>query len=285
MSLLTQCMYSDLNCKSFGLSYGQIKIDAVVKNAGWFNQQGERLGSGDISFQNLVDIHASIGHTKEKFYILSEADAGWNMPSTLDRLSPGVDYVVDHAVWFVDSDIIKIVQDSSFDIRSSSINGHLYFEANLDYIKSLNNKTTSIANPSCRNDNVIVKSNDYYGLTTYQFEDGVKWAYAPNKVIAEDAAFAYIQDKGLWHQELKIISEYINLDDTSIKILNHISDKYDEQCNQIFRVICGDYLNAIIIRMIKQSSLSRILGIVDCLEHKSGDIVGLPGNGFAYQIE
>ena len=71
--MLTPGMYSDFSCKTFGLSYNQTRSNPIVRNAGWFNSSGERLGLGDISLEDLHNVSLGIDNS-EVLFILSEND-------------------------------------------------------------------------------------------------------------------------------------------------------------------------------------------------------------------
>ena len=53
MTDLIKGMYGDLNCKKFKLSNGQLKTNPIIKNSGWFNIKGQKLGSGDLELEDL----------------------------------------------------------------------------------------------------------------------------------------------------------------------------------------------------------------------------------------
>ena len=103
MSKLTKSIYgyeTDPKKTPFGLLNNQVKLDSVINNAGWFNAKGERLGSGDLSLKDMNKIAGAIS-SLEGFFVLSEADSSWNLPSYLDASSPGFDYVINNASWIV----------------------------------------------------------------------------------------------------------------------------------------------------------------------------------------
>lgn len=103
MAILTKFIYgseTDPKKTPFGLLNNQIKLDSVINNAGWFNVKGERLGCGDLSLKDMSRIAKTIS-LSEGFFILSEADSSWNLPSHLDASSPGFDYVVGNVSWLI----------------------------------------------------------------------------------------------------------------------------------------------------------------------------------------
>lgn len=120
MALLTKCVYGvETNPKKtpFGLINGQYRIGEILQNAGWFNGDGERLGSGDLSMKDLENISKHIS-SLEIFFALTELDSSWDLPSHLNRTEPGIEYVVQKAVWIaaksnLGSSILRIRDDIS----------------------------------------------------------------------------------------------------------------------------------------------------------------------------
>ena len=109
----------------FGLRNAQLspKRGTAVRNASWFNAAGEKLGWGDLSFDDLHRIAAGL-RGRETFIILDQSygyfaflfpkhfrNAGRKGP--MDR--PGASYVRRHAryeimkdgVWTVDPDGVR----------------------------------------------------------------------------------------------------------------------------------------------------------------------------------
>jgi len=101
---LTKSMFGDIKCKSFGLSNNQMRHNSIINNAGWYNLQGEKLGAGDLSLPDMVNIAKTISPT-EAFVVLSEMDSMWDMPSTFDHTAPGKDYVLHKAIWIIGQDV------------------------------------------------------------------------------------------------------------------------------------------------------------------------------------
>lgn len=101
---LTKSMFGDIKCKSFGLSNNQMRHNSIINNAGWYNLQGEKLGAGDLSLPDMVNIAKTISPT-EAFVVLSEMDSMWDMPRTFDHTAPGKDYVLQKAIWIIGQDV------------------------------------------------------------------------------------------------------------------------------------------------------------------------------------
>lgn len=95
----------------FGFISGQIRINGLLNNAGWFNSRGEKLGYGDLSLDDLKTVSKQIP-SKELFFVLSEFDTAWDIPKELDKQAPGIDYVMKHCLWVVYSGEIFKVRDA-----------------------------------------------------------------------------------------------------------------------------------------------------------------------------
>ena len=101
MKTLTKCVYGfETNPKKtpFGLLNSQVRVDNIIQNAGWFNAQGERLGQGDLTLKEMQHIAKNMPR-EEAFFVLTETDSGWDMPSSLDRTAPGFQYMLEKTVW------------------------------------------------------------------------------------------------------------------------------------------------------------------------------------------
>src|SRR6185369_424422 len=83
----------------------------MIKNAGWYNKAGEKLGWGDLSTDDFFRIRREL-EDGEMFIILSERDSFWNFatqPGLLghnvvtkpDVEAPGVDYVAAKARYII----------------------------------------------------------------------------------------------------------------------------------------------------------------------------------------
>ncbi len=102
----------------FGLKLGQIKQNAVIKSAGWYNQNGERAGFGDLDLPDLERIAADIA-PGDFFIALSREDANCFvhplMPGkkTLPQSNiehPGQKYILEKARYIIAADHIYLVQ-------------------------------------------------------------------------------------------------------------------------------------------------------------------------------
>ena len=133
MISLTQGMYSDLSCNTFGLMYAQNRTDEVIRNAGWFNKAGEKLGWGDLSIRDMDNISALLPDG-ELFLALSEADSNWNMPSNIDRFAPGLDYVMQNVVWLVSA--FKATNDTKYLVKDFITIGSAMHSNNTSVFKS-----------------------------------------------------------------------------------------------------------------------------------------------------
>ncbi len=123
-TLLTKFVYgleTDPKKTPFGLLNNQVRADYIIQNAGWFNIDGHRLGSGDLSIIDMYKV-AKFIPPSEAFFALTEMDSGWNIPSHLDRAAPGFQYVIQHATWvMVKTSIGGIVVRVRDDISKSEV--------------------------------------------------------------------------------------------------------------------------------------------------------------------
>jgi hypothetical protein len=114
---LIKCFFSTVNSDKatpYGISNNQIRAKGIINSAGWFNSAGERLGKGDLSLKDMSTISKNI-YPDDLFIALNETDSFHNMPTGLDYLAPGRDYVLNHAVWVIGSGgvIIRVREDIS----------------------------------------------------------------------------------------------------------------------------------------------------------------------------
>lgn len=72
---------------------GQCLVDDTFHNAGWYNREGVKVGSGDLSTLNLELLYTYLP-VGEVLFILNEQDSTWGVPKNLDRDAPGIDYVI-----------------------------------------------------------------------------------------------------------------------------------------------------------------------------------------------
>jgi len=127
MPTLTQAMYgTEFNPTSrlFGLRCGQMRSTSkLVHNGGWYNRQGEKLGWGDLSTTDFLNIQAGLPEL-ELWVVIDEGASFWKfvtnvgvigaMCSTVHTVSaPGVDYVAEHCSFIVCSmELYHLVNDS-----------------------------------------------------------------------------------------------------------------------------------------------------------------------------
>lgn len=76
--LRRKLFYSRRPKPDFGLRNGQMRprTTRAVKNAGWYNRQGEKLGWGDLSMADMRRIAQSL-RKGEMVILLSERDSFW----------------------------------------------------------------------------------------------------------------------------------------------------------------------------------------------------------------
>jgi len=87
----------------FGLTCGQLRPPGhQAHNAGWFNDDGSRLGYGDLNEIDLLEISRGID-PEETFYVVDEEDS-MNPRDSYGRLNPdepGQAFIEDHAIFMI----------------------------------------------------------------------------------------------------------------------------------------------------------------------------------------
>jgi hypothetical protein len=110
----------------FGLLNNQVIADSIIKSAGWFNQLGQKLGAGDLSLREMGVIQQNIA-ADEMFFVLSEADSMWGIPSQFDKSEPGFCYVAENATWIIGRSIgIVRVRDDIAKSEETIVDGIRY---------------------------------------------------------------------------------------------------------------------------------------------------------------
>ncbi|MDP1689645.1 MAG: hypothetical protein Q8L52_00330 [bacterium] len=105
----------------FGIRCGQIRSHEFVHNGGWYNQQGEKLGWGDLTAADLQRISREL-QDGELFVILPESASFWKFvekesagpigsmcATTSDEQAPGIDYVAAECSYIIARGTIHIV--------------------------------------------------------------------------------------------------------------------------------------------------------------------------------
>jgi hypothetical protein len=145
-------MFGDAKCHAFGLHNNQIRGDGIINSAGWYNHNGERLGNGDLSLQDMVAIAKDLDPT-EVFIAIAEIDASWDFPTHLDHSAPGKDYVFQKAVWIIGNDkthgaaILRVRNDIQKPEKAEQ-NGIQYFRyPRDDFYKSVGYTPKKISSP------------------------------------------------------------------------------------------------------------------------------------------
>lgn len=274
--MLNKCMYSDPNCRELGLQYGQVRRKAILTNAGWFSHSGEKLGVGDLSMDDLAEISRNLP-VSEMFFAISEADC-LSIPAKLDRLSPGIEYVVDNAMWAANSaDIFKL---------DSSINNQiLELRDGVSYVKlsrtaAINNWVVGLAVPA------YIKSIDkasHWGLDIYHMHDGSSYAVGPYQECYDAAGKAAYES--LWDTDPDIFARYITLTDFDKEVISEMQDTSGHKCNNLIAKLIGNQLLKCIDYMIRNKGFAYYLDLIDNVEHESDTIPGLPTGQLAYRVD
>ncbi len=293
---LTQGMYSDPSCRTFDLMYGQQHTKSLLQSAGWFNGHGEKLGLGDLSLTDLDNVALDMP-LEECFIALSEADSIWDMPKDLNRMTPGIQYVMDHAKWvasgltatryslykvvdYVTSGNIVLTTDAYKEVEEDKIP---YTEITRDRLFQTlgfaNGKFTFVP----KTINTIVHKADYFGLDVHEFPNGIKWAVGSGIAActaAEDKMKANLHDTNF-----DLLRNYVSLYFDDVAALKSMSDKYEKETSRILKLLLGSNLNSYVEDQLGQKGCGPVLANFDAMERNSNDIAGLPPDLYAFRID
>lgn len=274
--MLTKCMYSDPNCKELGIQYAQTRVNAVLNNAGWFSHDGDKLGVGDLSMQDLLEISRNLP-IGEVFFVLSEGTL-LSLPSNLDRLSPGIEYVVANASWTVTSaDIFKL--DSLINVQDIEIRD------GISYVKyartaAVTNWVVGLAVPSKID---YIRKNSHWGLDIYYMQDKSVWAVG-NYSECYDAASKSAYES-LWDTDPDILARYVILTEYDRECITEMANVCGHKCNNLVSKLLGNQVNKCVDFLIMQNGFAFYLDLIDKLEHLSETIPGLPAGKLAYRVD
>ncbi len=285
MTYLDKAMFGDLNCHAFGLTNGQQKNQAVLHNAGWFNQDGEKLGYGDVTLTDIRNIHFGLASDNECFAILSEKATGWNLPTQLNSAEPGPDYIKANALWFVTTSGMY-----HFDACASGLsevfhnNKFAYYEGNRADILA---KIGSIFDaPVAKTAAPVVSQEKYYGLPVVAITEpnGVvrKWAYG-NRGDIFAAAKQYCLEF-IWLEPMTDMSKYLSISKEEIDLLAFLADQKDAAIMPLLRRIMGpNQVDSWATDVVHARGVS----VVSCYDGQMDDsdnITGLPPGFRAFRV-
>lgn len=302
MLQLTQGMYADLNCNLFGLQYGQnLCGKEIIRNAGWYNHLGQKLGYGDLSIEDLDKIAASIAE-EELFIVLSELDSTWGLPSSLDRFAPGIDYVMQHAVWIASGfkggqcDLYKIC--NSIVVESNGVTEEFtsgtFKEScidNIEVIELTRDKLFDELGYDCleqkfsqkeNSTSPVVRADTHYGLTIYDFPDGASWAVGSDTAVC-DAAMLKVKET-LYTTELVHLRRFISVTNGEIDCVEDMVDRWGSATNGILKLLLGSKIDDYVNHYLSAHGLAPILGEYDGSEWISDSVQGLPAGFYAYRL-
>lgn len=87
----------------FGLRSGQFYALNFIADASWYNQHGDLLGSGDITFENVLRISSEL--EENEMFILLREHASYPL-DRIDAISPGIDFVCSRASYAISPGIV-----------------------------------------------------------------------------------------------------------------------------------------------------------------------------------
>ncbi len=109
------------------LKCGKIHANRVRKDCGWYNKKGEKLGWGDLSPDDFLNIKRLL-KPAELFIVLSRSDSqdafvtehssimGSLSEVTPDIEAPGVEYVAETCIYIITNDTIYMVDSYAPDL-------------------------------------------------------------------------------------------------------------------------------------------------------------------------
>lgn len=287
---LTKGMYADYTCNRFGITYNQMRANPVLANAGWFNLQGQKLGFGDLTMKDLENIANDLDFN-ELFFVLSEGDSTWNMPSDLNQNEPGINYVMEHAQWVVvalpesSHDIVKIVP-ASLDFFPTT-RGEITFEtcSKESFIKEFgfDGEKFNKIKPPVKVDRVFPGA--FYGLDTYYLSDGTSWAVGNHSISIEAAkrvARKYIYTLSRTEMVAAAVSEYIS--NTTWDIVTTLAEVFGERANDAIIKLIGENNTADLCSRIQYNKGNSILAYHDQMIRFTNEYKCLPPGKYAYRI-
>lgn len=95
----------------------QIRSDDLVHNGGWYNAKGEKLGWGDLSSDDFINLARKLSPKDGPLFVLGEQDSYWKFVDNINcdntsptgfshdvdekEKNPEFQYVLEHARWIV----------------------------------------------------------------------------------------------------------------------------------------------------------------------------------------
>ena len=296
MTTLTKGMYSNPDCKRFKLQYNQVRPNDVIRNAGWFNIYGERIGKGDLSYKDLDNILLELDYN-DAFIILNEADSDWNMPEGMDKSAPGIEYVMKHANWvvsalnkavsiyYVKSPNSHLNDDHPNNFIVDKVNGIEYYEVIRSYLymtTSFDGHRFTSIKPAPTVE--LIEKEAHFGLDVHHLSNDTSWAVS-DFGDAWNAAMKAAQSK-LWNIGFSALKKNSTLTDTECNMLNFLGQNYKEDSHSIFTKLLGTIVVELIVTSnVRRYGVGEYLSPYDVCERMSNEIKGLPPKMLAYRIK
>jgi len=279
---LTKAMYGDLNCNMFGLTYGQIRTDALIQSAGWFNNKGEKLGYGDLNLQDLIRIRKEILSEEGEFIILSEGNSLWNIPSGMDKTAPGIEYVMENASWVV-ANLVYRVSNLNKEFEWVDNNEGSYLKCTKAYLFQEINYPKVEAPITVRS----IDDDTHYGLKTLWITDPISlnpvlYAYGTLKEF-EDSAVRKAEDMMWLYTTYADINRFVPISVHDMEALESAIDKKEKKANGLIRFILGSHLPDFIQHLAKKN-MAELMSPLDGEVFLPGDISGIPKDCYSVRI-
>ena len=138
-------MLNNNSLPKLNLHSSQMRENQLCHNAGWYNSQGNKIGWGDLSPDDFVNIKAKL-QPNEIFLILREYDSFWNFvikfgiigdmcETKTSEQNPGIDYISEKAIWMITPDIIY--QCSEYAKENEEFQGTVWQNIKREEVKHL----------------------------------------------------------------------------------------------------------------------------------------------------
>jgi len=123
----------------FGLKRGQLRHNRLVKNGGWYNERGEKLGWGDLSPDDFRRIRREL-EDDERFIVLGEGDSFWHFVKKVNFVravlvvrpeveAPGIKYVAEKCRYIIQKETSHFVSDDHSDADIVAVKMGVVFHA------------------------------------------------------------------------------------------------------------------------------------------------------------
>lgn len=107
------------NSDRFGLKDGQFFALNFVADALWYNQKGELLGRGDVTYSNVIRISSELYEGEMFFLVREHALAPLDY---IDVISPGIDVVCQKASYAISPGVVYAIDQKGVYGKGQKVN-------------------------------------------------------------------------------------------------------------------------------------------------------------------